>query len=572
MAGREIALEITAMTKNILYVLWSATFLVWLAGGKTHHLFRATLLVSAFALFLDFRSSRALQESIYLKLKSAISRKWVYAYIGVAISAVIGAIVFDFEALNGTMWDLAQYIQAIFYQATQGAGHFTFATNGTNPIANYSQVHRTLSLPVLGFLYQLFEHAYVGLFWQGFFLVFPGVVAVLWYRSVMRSERLRPQPLGEILAFSGWLAIPTVLAQVLWPYTFHIAGLTCLALAYLFYYRKNWTLWTVSLALFAFEKEEFGIISASFGLLVLTECLFKARKRKWKENALPVLCAIVIVIVGAYSYSDFAAHSAKVIRFSDRFGHLGATPLEALKTIFFRPMVLFQTLNRPNTHYYVFYFLTAGLVWYSRRWSTFKYFIPVLPLFLANILAVEGPMQLLKDHYALPLAVGVLAMVVFGVFAEALRSGHGQIARAHWILSFGCLFSLCWSHQSPFRSLKESYQLFRSRLAEREAIHFLTKDPGAVVCCEERLCSRLADREYLLEARFCREGTQFLSKALDKPVYYLVYNDGDFERRTKTAKTNAGLPYVAPPLKWKAVTPYLKVSDSMRVTPSTSLN
>lgn len=532
---------------KILLMLWGLLFVVQLIGAKSDYAAKAVIIVTALIFAVNFKARWSLASKIEKWLQTHIKTWHVAAFIAITISAQITALIVDYEALNGTMWDLAMYIQITYSQATTGLQQFTFP--GTVPVQSHYEIHRSLSVYIVGLLYKLTQSPWVVLLWQGFFLFAPGLVALLWYRAVTKTEKLPTYAYGYALAFLCWASSPTVLRMEVWPYVFYMMGFTLLALAYLFYYQKKWLLWFIAVVALAYEKEDFGVITAAFGVLVLLESFATIVKRRGSKAAradfLPMSLGIAASYIGIHSLVSFHAEHASVVTFASRFGDFGATPGEVITTIFTRPLVTLKALTRPATLQYLLFFVTASLIWLVPRWRVFKFLIPVSPVLGANAIASYTTMQNLKDPYALPIMTGVAATVVLGAFPAARK-------RAPIVLLVGALVPLFWGHQSPVRTLKERVALFKTRSADRQALEELRQDKELVICCEERLCSYLADRPYFIQADRCKDAA-LMKKLEGRTAVYVVYASTLHHYDVKWAKT----------------TPFLKISEPTHLSRKT---
>src|SRR5688572_15072984 len=129
------------MAKGFLWA-WIAFLALFVLGGKTVHVFRGLFVGS---LVFAFLARRRLELAAELtRLARAGVRSWISrTFIGAVFAASIAALIFDFEALNGTFWDLTQYIQAVFSIATHGRPEFWFHGQATS---NYAYIHSSLSM------------------------------------------------------------------------------------------------------------------------------------------------------------------------------------------------------------------------------------------------------------------------------------------------------------------------------------------------------------------------------------------------------------------------------------------
>jgi len=541
---------------RLLVLLWALFFLVFVFGIKTDYLAKGLVLVTALCIAYAFARRLSLAQSVLNLSDSLVRRPLVVAFITATFAATIGSLFADYDALNGTLWDLSQYIQATFAMALQGQPIVTFPGSAYS----YFETHRSLSQYLLGLLAKLVGAPNVVLFWQGFFLTAPGLVAVLWYRAIVKQAALKARPLGDLLVFLTWAVTPTVLRIEVWPYAFHIMGLTFIALAYLFYFERRWILWALSLILLAYEKEDFGVVSSSFGILVLFESLFGVAQKRiaLKEGLLPLAVSLLVCFTGVYSFIDFHHHHASVVSFGARFGNFGQSPAEAVKTAIVNPGLVFNEFSRAESLKYFWYFLAVSLIWIRPRWSVVKFVIPVGIVLIANALSMYPAMQSLKDPYALPIMVGISATMVLGVFGSVLdREGKEGETKAYAFLMIAALLPLAWAHQSFFRTFKQRFALRTDRTESRSVLIPLREQHDVVVCCEERLCSYLADRPHLLQSDRCNDTSKLWKEWAGKDIVYVIYNDPN--------RTDAQVSAKWPGVRWKTKTPLLQLSEPAKI-------
>lgn len=521
--------------KYFFILAWVVFSFVFLSGGKTHIL-SCILIPSTIVYFI--RNKQAWNSVT----ASRRIPKIIFSLFVLMVAAQISALLFDYWALNGTLWDLTMYIQEIYRLSTLGTPTATFPGN----IVNHLNTHRSLSLFVLGKIFGFFPFPELPLIWEGFFLFCPAIV--LGYLFQSRSQTKRDWG-GFALATMIYALSPMVLLQGVWPYVFYIAGFSLLALGYYFFSKENWLLWTITLCALAFEKEDFGVISAGFGITALLDVLFI---KKWSLSK--IVGAVILIVIGIGSPLLFHRQSASVVTFASRFGELGATPELALKNLLNHPLLFFQIMFRPSVLQYWGSILLFSTIWFKPRWEWTRFFMPIVPLLLANSLASYEVMRQFKDPYSLPIAVGLAATIICRITLQNINA-------KPYIYIFA-LLPLLWPHQTPFRTLKESYGLWKDRAQERALVEELRNDRNTVICCADRLCSRIADRPLLLELKQCENGTALLKGV--STVVFLDYEDSE----TMPQESHVGkraLPYSLRPRTWKTITPLLKVSDPVPV-------
>lgn len=532
---------------KILALLWAALLIVQVLGSKTYILISVLLIFTTMIAIFD-RSPDGAAAVCLDYFRRYTTRSFLVAYCALFFSAIIGALLFDYEALNGTLWDLSMYVQATYSFAMTGKPVFYFHGG---KISNYFlNHHSSVSLVLLAGLYKVFQNPWVVLVWQGFFLMSPALVAMLWMKAIAKRAQLKIEPFVYFLAFLAYAMNPVPLSQEYWPFAFHVAGVFFLSLAYLFYFERKFELWFLSLVLLVLERQDYGAIATTFGLLVFIEQLASGKSK----NAKALFLSGCIIFFGLGYFFVYTKRLGIGVAFEARFGETANSAIELLLLIFMNPLKLINALLRPLSLKYIFFFAAASLIWLYRSWSVAKFFIPVFPYMILNSLANAGTMQMIKDHYAVIIGVGLSATLVFGVFQYLLTRSQSMDSRLVAKLAFAALFpTLIAGGQSSFRTFKEAFELWRSRAESREAVAAIRKDKNSIVCCEERLCTLLIDRPYVFEARKCIEKPELFRSSSSSKVVYLVYANST----------------IAPPQTvWAKQTDLLKLSEPMAASVS----
>ena len=497
---------------------------------------------------MDARNGGNLYADIIEGLRTRISRRGIVALVVLLFATGIAAGIFNFESLDGLPWDLGYYVQATHSLATRGVPEATFS--GT--AIDYNFIHHSYDKYPLAWAYQVFNTPWVVPIWHEIFLLAPALICMLFYQAVCRGNQIAPEPLGYLLAFLGWAWNPTVLFQVAWNYSFNILGLTLLAFAYLLYYQRKWLWLGATLIALAFEKEEFGFISFTFCLMVAVEALFD---RKLKRRQLLISGALAVAAISVSSYFTFTRRYPGFASFARAYGELGSSPGEAIKTLFLRPIVYIKTLTRADAIQYFLFFGVTSFVWLKPRFSVAKYMIPVLPLILLNSLNSWGMAQL-NMHYSLPIMVGLCATLILGVFGSELAGN-----RAFQLFLLITLVPLLWGHEFQSRTLRKGLTLWIHHAQERGLISRLIASPDTVICCEDRLCTSLADHDNVFMIQACTAGSDLLKPYLGKTARFLVYS----ETKLKPEETGSGLPRAEVPGRWSASTSFIKISEPVRI-------
>ncbi len=557
---------------RFLGILWFIYIAIFFAGGITQHIFRVvaagSVLFGTFIL-INKQSSwfyavleRTLQT--YLARKSV---RWLIVLLGFFIfGSVTLGLVLDYEALNGTLWDLAQYIAGVesFVRTSKPEYHFP------GDVANYFNVHSSLSIYILKYIYIFKNSAWILLIWQGVHLCVPAIVfsvAARGFYTTSAQNTTSAWPTTPFifasLGFIAWVSSPVFLGQRFWPYIFHIGGVTLLSLAYYCYAERRYVFWAITLLLLPIEKEDFGVISFAFALVGLVDAIFS---RPIKSRTLLLgLLSVVIMAFSAYYVSTYGGNITNSDAFSARFGAIASNPKDFIWRCLREPQLVMRLLWRPEALYYWSFFIVATGLWSHRRclnWHTWKFFIPVAPVLFFNSVAAIGPMQLFKDHYALPIAVGTVATLVFGTWKVWIK--HYKPSQAIVFMFSTAVLPMLWTHQSPFRNLKEAALLYQQRTTERAIIQAVQKKnktkPKLFICCEERLCTNLMDyaQDRLMTANRCVEGSKILTKYQAMKPVFIIHTENNIYN---TLKPNLELPHFALPTSWSLETPLIRVSS-----------
>ncbi len=565
------------MIVRLIQGIWILILGLQLAGARTNYILPITFILTA----LIFYFRQDILEKFINSLNSFLCKRFgkilLIFYITATFFAVIGYLILDYEALHGTYWDLAMLLQSIWTFANTGSPEIYF--HGGTTTHYFKTHHSTISLFFLAALFKITQCPWVALIWQGFFLFSPALVALLWYKALAKKNRIPVLPIGLLFAFLAYTLNPVPLSQQTWPNILHIGGACLLALAYLFYYQKRFFLWFLCLVFLTIEKEEHGGVTTLFGLLVLVETLVGKNPLSQKYKILFLASCLSLFGVGYFMlYNQLLGIG---VPFKDRFGEVASTPPELLSYIFTNPLKIIQAFFRPLSLKYLVFFLGASLVWLYPKWSVFKYLIPVLGNLILNSLANAGTMQMIKDHYAVIIGVGLSATLVFGVFGFKLSSQtsrlttdqasnqvhtNAPLTSIYGFFAFVVFFQTIWGGSSVFRTFKECYALWGERKIERQVLKPIKQDKQIVVCCEARICSYLVDRPFVLEASHCVQGSRYLEKAKGKKAVYVVYSSGsEIKSLDNEQQKNIPLPAVPFPNDWHAQTPYLKLSNLITV-------
>jgi uncharacterized membrane protein len=548
---RPFSTKLQAKFPDAMVALWIGFFVLNFLGFETGLLLRA-LVLATLALSLTFRGSNSFWENFWEQIDRRVTWRVVAVFLFLQFAGVFLANALTFESFRAYLWDFGQYIQATADYARTGRAEMSLIADETR---DYRFIHRTWSLPLLGTLFRWIPHPFLLIGWQSFFLTLPGCIAILGYRSVARETGSPIRPAGALLAFFAYVFSPVTQGQTLWPYVFHIAGISFLALAYLFYFERRWIAWFACLVLLTFEKDEFGLMAGVFGTLVLCEALLGIGKMR---SARAALFAIAAILVGVGSYWHFSTQVVKLSFFADRYGHLGSTAGEAAIAFFRHPELYVETLLRPGPLKYLIFFAGTSFLWAFPRWRVLRYFVPIFPFLMLNALSQAPAMYQLKDHYSLPILVGILAVWIFGILR--FQSRNEFTARTYGLLALLVFVPPLLRYESPFRLAFLSGRTWLATREERRITEALRTDKNLVLCCESDLCTRFSDRPRVIPVQGCLEGSMHLGSARDQHYVFLVYSQGDADRFASQGRKNSGLPKLSFPERWSAETPFLKIS------------
>jgi uncharacterized membrane protein len=281
-------------------------------------------------------------------------------------------------------------------------------------------------------------------------------------------------------------------------FDFHELALGVLPLGFALYFleRRRTGLFLLSLLATFLIKEELPLIGIGFGAYILLG------KRDWKLGlgvlagslaAFFVLIRLVIPAFGGGSVSYFAA------RFNVRYGELGTSPEQILRTALTDPGKLIRTLLQPQKLKFVvgIFGPVLGLTAISGFAA-----ILVLPTLGYLLLSSYGPQYAFSSHYSAPLIALVLGTSILG-FARLRPSLQGPVGAA--VLASSLLFSIAFG-DLPF-SRHFDRQMFESEARYTAFAPKLALIPAsASVAAENNLTPHLSQRRYIYNLEF--EGFQ----------------------------------------------------------------
>lgn len=291
------------------------------------------------------------------------------------------------------------------------------------------------------------------------------VFALAWHRFAGQQQGARGR------RYLGPLALAFALAYLLYPplqaanvAEFHALPLATpfILFAFLFTARGQWIGFVLAALLVAAVQEGTALLAAGLGLYALA--LGLAQRRRQSAGASPALRAplvagLVVLVAGlAWFYvSTFViipAHAAEAYGLSEtpyaaRFGALGDSVGDVVRSLFTRPLLVLQIALEPMRVGYVLRLLAP--VGFLALFAP-EYLALGLPLFLANLLSGFAFQYSGQLHYSAPLAAYALVAAIVGsqrlrsqVRRLVLLSRHRRLWRAHHRYLFLIGWLLAWS-------------------------------------------------------------------------------------------------------------------------------
>lgn len=456
--------------------------------------------------------------------------------------AVPVASYFFFGALTQDLWDWGAYLQSTY----TGAFHGVPVITGGDLRVDAREFHSTIALPFLIWLYRLWPSESWLILWHGFFLVIPVWIFVLGVRETYSHAKISRDPLVEVLCVVAYLFSPVISGNAQWPYLFHIPGMFFFALAFYLFSRGKLGWCLASLLLFAFHKEEFGLFAGAFAAPILLNSRFSLRKR--------IAYAATVFIGGVlvYKWGADQANSS----FRDRFGNLGYSPKEALVNLFIDPARYIKAWTSwPSIKFMSFFFVCSFWFLARTKWI-FILALPCLPFLFLYGASDFWNMREFRHHYALPLGIGLFAVLVFGILPALVKSERERHLGRALFLAF-ITISAVWAQDTPFRSITTAIREYRENRTDREFLSEIKKNPDDVVCCEGRLCTYLSARPLYVLAEKCLEGSKLVAEKAPSRVGLLMF------RHTVLRNSESKTPVVGRvsiPKVWEYTSDYMTFS------------
>lgn len=259
------------------------------------------------------------------------------------------------------------------------------------------------------------------------------VFALAWQRFASQQHGSRGR------RYLGLLALTFAAAYLLYPplqaanvAEFHALPLATpfILFAFLFAARGQWTRFGLAALLVAAVQEGTALLAAGLGLYALA--LGLAQRRRQSAGAspaprAPLVAGLVVLVAGlAWFYiSTFViipvyaaqAYGLSETPYAARFGALGDSVGDVVRSLFTRPLLVLQIALEPLRVAYVVRLLAP--VGFLALFAP-EYLALGLPLFLANLLSGFAFQYSGQLHYSAPLAAYALVAAIVG--SQRLRS------------------------------------------------------------------------------------------------------------------------------------------------------
>ncbi len=373
--------------------------------------------------------------------------------------------------------DLGLFDQ-IFWNSTQGRWWESTMSQGLAQPHSYFGDHFSPIYWLLLPFYYVFAHPETLLTIQTLFLSLGAVPIYLLAREKLPAGFLR---LVWVVAY--FLFLPVAYVNL---YDFHETALSVVPLGFAIYFLERGKVrWFLISLLFAFLiKEEMALIGIGFGAYVLLGKHKLALGLGVLAASLATFVALVSVVIPAFSIQ----HSYPY--FASRYGDLGNTPGEIVRTAFSHPLTVARTLLQAKK--LSFLIGIFGPVLGLTAVSGFAAIL-VLPTLGYLLLSNYAPQFSFTNQYAAPLIPLVLGTSVLGL-AALPASARRAVAAAVLLssLSFSFLYGdLPWSRRfdpGMFRA-EPRYTTFVSELQRIPST--------ARVSSQNNLTPHLSHRRYI---------------------------------------------------------------------------
>lgn len=429
-------------------------------------------------------------------------------FTAIAMIAVPVASYFFFGALTQDLWDWGSYLQGTY----TGAFHDIPVLTALDIRVDARDFHTTIALPFFIWLYRLLPFESWLIVWHGVFLVLPALVFARGIREIYSDAEVPRDPWIEVLCIIAFLFSPVVSGNAQWPYHWHIPGIFFFSLAFYAYARGKLGWCFAFLALFAAHKEEFGLFAGCFALPILLDSRFSMKKR------LGYAALVLIGGVAVYQWGAGQSNSS----FKDRFGNLGNSPKEALVHLFVDPLRYLKAWSSWPSFKFMTFFFVCSFWFLARTRRVLLLALPCVPFLFLYGASDFWNMREFRHHYALPLQIGLFAVLVFGVLPSLVKESRDRYLGRVLFLAF-ITVSAVWAQDTPFRSLTTAIREYYEHRADRAFLTEIKKNPEDVICCENRLCTFVSGRPLIVFASECLKGSKLVAESSPARVGLLMH-------------------------------------------------
>jgi uncharacterized membrane protein len=375
-----------------------------------------------------------------------VSRPWQVGSVVLALVfvAVLGSLaVLRHRTLHSHAFDLGQYHQIVW---TTSRGHF-FETSYKSTIENGLRHHLGdhVELILLGIapLLHVYSGAETLVVVQAVVLGLTGVVLFLFATAVGTGA-----PAALFLQLLFYLH-PAIQGPALFDFHPLVLAPAGLAAALLAAEKDRWWAFWIAVAVALSCREQVALSAAALAVFVLV------RKRRPLAAASLVVVAAVWLQLSVGVVIPRLHPDGEAKHFVAKFGHLGATPTEAVTHLLASPRLTLQRLTEEGRLAYIAQVLrhSGGPMFLLAP----EVAVVAAPELAINLLSREGAQRVIFWQYASSVAtflVAATALAAVRVRRLAERFGAVRWAR-HLplaIASAACLWSL-WGHQRAFQGL-----------------------------------------------------------------------------------------------------------------------
>jgi hypothetical protein len=503
------------MSYRVLVFMWWSLYGAWFLGLRTRYWFIG---VAGLTLWILSKGPRSSFVPPFPARARSISRFRIGIFAILAGLATFRVFTkwLRFEAGLTKYWDFGQYLQATYNQASLGSPLLTF--EGFD--RNYFTIHRSLSVYLLGWLYETFQSPWVLWIYQALGLIGFGAVVLAWMRVKLYDRPIWIKSWLLLLGPSVFCLSPVFSGQFHWAYNFHVLGLLTMGLAFLAESEKRWGLYVVCATLTVFESETYALILLPWSCVsyFLEE---KTEKSSPWQSRLP---HVVVAGISLYSLIDFLTDQASINQATHYFSYWGSSYGELLGTWLTSPLAALQHLLRWSFIKWILYFAVVSAVWTLHR-EVVARFLSLVPMMVLLGLGSDDWLINIRHHYSLQLFVAVLAIL----FLYALP----KIQNDRRLLSGVALVLFASSVYIVPNPLKHTYEMVHEHRSTigLDQVDLVQNHPEWIVCCASEACASFAARRYIFPVEHCKVEHPVFSSALQEGrksvvVSYKIHDTG----------------------------------------------